>query len=93
MNETSLEFEKTPWVSKKSKGNSKNQKNKRNKMKTSKIETLKTIVLTALIAGIIAFLAGMHYEAKKADQIKSEASALIQKIQAVKPVEKPEVKQ
>lgn len=91
MNETSLDFEKTPWVSKKPKVNSENQKNKRNKMKTSKIETLKTIVLTTLLAGIIAFLAGMHYEARKAEQVKSEVNSMLQMIEIEK--EKQIVKQ
>jgi hypothetical protein len=37
-------------------------------------ETLKTIVLTALVAGIISFVAGVHYQGNVSKQL--EASVL-----------------
>lgn len=41
------------------------------------IETLKTVTITVLVTGILAFVAGMKYQANVHDQVKSEAKSIV----------------
>lgn len=40
-------------------------------------ETLKTIVIAVLITGIVAFVAGMKYQAHVQNQVKAEAKSIV----------------
>lgn len=40
------------------------------------IETLKTVVIAVLVTGILAFVAGMKYQANTNSQVHSQAKAL-----------------
>lgn len=81
-----LSYEKTPFIKRKTK-----KGNKVKTIQTTKLETFKTIIITALLVGIAAFLAGMHYEARKTEQVKSEVNSMLQMMKIEK--EKQIVKQ
>ncbi len=63
--------------------NTKTKKKGDNKVKQTNIETVKTVIIAVLITAIIAFIAGIKYQANYSNSVKAEAKEL----SAIAPVE------
>ena len=90
-----LELEKTPLKLFKLKRQKKEKpmKSKNTNSTITKLEQIKTGIIVAFTVGILAFLAGMHYESTKAVQVKQQASELVNMMKAEQTTSKVEVKQ